>query len=464
MKKALQQKFMTAGRITAYVVFALLIFVVGFRISFPVSVLIDRIQQQAARAGIHLEIGDAELSGLLGITLKDVEIGPVNGDFRMKVTEMDASAGLFSLLTGNPHLTLTAKSGIGTIGPVDIIKSGKNIFVTIDKIDKFPLRKIPVKIGKLSAVITSGKGNFRYDLAGGLYQSRGSLEIKLEHTGLLKPSVKIPGFGDFKLTSIDLGQLNVLVEVGRRTEIKTLRKYRGMRSTERVVNMGRLVVNGRDLKLLVSPSSTITIPRHGSIMNGQLNLEVAFHIMNSFFDKKTKINGKLDQPNKGLRTLLSLDAKWKRAWYKGFYGLICTGAMRRPHCFPKRTNQKISYFHLNKKETVKPKAGSLFGGFKKAPPSEPPKQPPVSSFKKKRPFRPSHKVYSGFVPSRRKAWKTARPAVHPSQAVENAALKNIGHRLPMSPVRNTIHIDMAKPMLKAMKALPKQDDDEESGP
>lgn len=464
MKKALQQKFMTAGRIVAYIVFALLIFIVGFRVSFPVSVLIDRIRDQASRSGIDLNIGDASISGLLGLSLHDIEAGPKQKPFRVKIDSLDCSVGIFSLIAGSPHLTLTAMAGNGSIGPVDIIASKKEILVTIKDIDKFPVRKLPVKIGKLSAIIKSGKGHFRYDLRGGLYQSKGELEMELVHAGLLKPSVRIPGFGDFKLTSIDLGKLNVLIEVGRRTEIKTLRKYRGMRSTERVVNLGRLVVNGRDLKLLASPSSTITIPRRGSLMGGQLNLEIAFHIMNAFFDKKVKNGNKLEQPNLGLRTLLSLDTKWKRAWYKGFYGLICTGAMRRPRCFPKRTNQKISYFHLSRKETIPPKTSNLFGKPVHKPKTVP--SMPSTFYKRRRP----KKVYSGFVPGRRR-WGRNKPPVpapeppaRPSRAVENQALKNVGYRLPMAPIRHSIHIDMARPILKAIKVLPKKDNDQESGP
>lgn len=456
---------MTAGRISAYTVFALVVFIIGFRVSFPVSVLTDRIQEQASKAGIRLSIGDVSLSGLIGLSLKDIKIGPKQGNFRMKIDELDSSVGLFSLITGKPHLVLQANSGNGTIGPIDIIKSSKSILVKVGKINNFPLQKLPVKIGKLSAVIKSGKGHFRYDLRRGLYQSKGELDMELKNVGLLKPSVKIPGFGEFKLTSIALGKLNVRVEVGRRTEIKTLHKYRGMRSTERVINLGRLIVDGRDIKLLASPSSTITIPRSGNLMNGQLNLEIAFHIMNRFFDKKVKKNNKLEQPNKGLRTLLSLDAKWKRTWYKGFYGLICTGAMRRPHCFPKKTNQKISYFHLSRKETVPPKAGSLFGGGSGKPKTI---DSPTPKWHKKK--------LTGFEHKKPKInnWRTTpkpRPTpsgtqrnTRPSRFVETQAIKSTGQMIKMAPIKRQIHMDLAKPALKPLKKLPKQDDDEESGP
>ncbi len=469
MNKAVQQKLTMVGRISGYVLLALVVFVVGFRVSFPATVIADLLEQQADRAGIHLKLGDASLSGIAGLSLQDVEVGTRQGDFRMHFDRLDASAGLFSLAAGKPHISLEARAGNGHIGPVDVKKTATDLDVTIHEIKDFPLDKVPVKVGRLMATIKKGKGHFRYAIRGGLYQSRGQLDMELVHTGLLNPAINIPGFGKFKLTSIDLGRLNVRIEVGRRADLKALRKYRGMRSVERVINISRLIVNGRDLKLMASPTSTVTIPRRGSLMNGQLNLEIAFHIMNAFFDKKTKIDNKLEQPNKGLRTLLALDPKWKRAWYRGFYGLICTGLMRHPRCFPKRTNQKISYFHLNRKETVPPKAGGLFGGTGKKPGIQIP--PPGALNKgdtriKGQQPAPSkwHRIEAqppAAAPSPPQPIRRAPPVT--SQAVEHQAIRTMP-RVPIMPVRKVIKMDLARPMLKGLKHLPKQDDDQESGP
>ena len=355
MKKAVQEKLMLAGRITAYVVFAIVVFVTAFRVSFPVSVLTELMRKQAQAHGVYLSVGEAALSGLSGIELKDLAVGPRNQKFRVHLDRFEAGVGLLSLIGGSPHIGMEMEAGAGHIGPVDVVVKKDVIDVNVQEIKDFPLNKVPVKIGKLSTVIKSGKGNFQYSRKAGMFQSKGLFELETRHTALLNPSVKIPGFGDFKLTSMDLGKVMLKLEIGRRAELKALRKYRGLRSSERVINLSRLIIDGRDLKLLASPTSTLTIPRRGSLVNGQLNLEVAFHIMNAFFGKKTKIDGKLEQPNIGVRTLLSMDMKWKRAFYKGFYGLICTGTLRHPRCFPKRTSQKIGYFHLKGSETKPPK-------------------------------------------------------------------------------------------------------------
>ena len=338
------------GRMVAYVAFGFLAFFVSVVLTFPTGRLGTFLESRLSGGGRVVRIDNVSLTGLSSLRLEGLRVQfppegapaqngtPLAPERRQLVVDrLDVSVGLFRLLFGTLSVTATARNGEGVLGPVKLVKSGDTITVSIKEIKDFPLPADLPLLGLRFTGSLSGRGNVVYSLKEGLAGSSGRLELEGTKLKVIKPTLKSEQQGSVTLTDVDLGKLRLVLNLDKRSALavfKAERRAPGGDATLLQFEKGE--IDGSDVKVLVEEHSVLRPLSGKGILESQLNVELAFSLSDAFFERSVNVGGEAQTPNRFLRTLLSLDPRWKTAQSGGYWGVVCTGTLGHPSCLPKR--------------------------------------------------------------------------------------------------------------------------------
>ncbi|NOZ01308.1 MAG: type II secretion system protein GspN [Deltaproteobacteria bacterium] len=359
-----------AGRIAGYVLFGTLVFAVSLVLTFPTSRLRSFIESKASQAGYEVRIDDLSIRGVSSLALFGVEVefppevrterdGTVVQIPRtVSFDRLDLSLGLFSLLFGDLSLSVTVESGDGVLGPVKVVREGDRLKMEVDEIKDFPIPTTFPAFGVRFTGTVSGKGRLDYDLKGGITTSTARVDLKGKDLVALKPTLRSDRNGDVTLTDVYLGDLHLKFILDKRSHCPGLSMGRRGKLKNRndptVLHLEMAEIDGKDVKVVSEGHSLVRLFPGRGLLDGQLNVEVAFSLSDAFFDREITSGGETEKPNRFLKTLLSMDPRWKRASSAGYWGVICTGSVRRPNCIPKRPVIRGGDFKVPAKAKEKP--------------------------------------------------------------------------------------------------------------
>lgn len=359
-----------AGRIVGYLLFAVVVFSASLVLTFPTGRLRSFIENKASQSGYVVRINDLTITGVSSLSLYGVNLD-LPPDVRMArdgtrvqtprsilLDRLDVGLNLFSLLFGDLSVTLTAESGDGVLGPVNVVKTDERLEVEIDEIEDFPVpRSLPV-FGVRFAGTLNGKGRLDYDVKGGITSSSGRMELSGKELVALKPTLRSDQHGDATLSDVYLGTLKVALNLDRQSRIKGLAKpRRGKRKGDTtVLHLETVEIDGKDLKAIAEGHSMVRMFPGKGMTDGQLNVEMSFSLSDEFFERQVTTKGETDAPNRFLKTLLGMDPRWKRAFSAGYWGVMCTGSVKRPNCIPKKPVIRGGDFKVPDKEVEEPEA------------------------------------------------------------------------------------------------------------
>ena len=357
-----------AGRIIGYILFGVVVFSASLVLTFPTGRLRSFIENKASQSGYVVRINDLSITGVSSLSMYGVNLD-LPPDVRMErdgtrvqiprtilLDRLDVGLNLFSLLFGDLSVTLTAESGDGVLGPVHVVRTDKRLEVEIDEIEDFPVpRGLPV-FGVRFAGTLNGKGRLDYNMKGGITTSNGRMELTGRDLVALKPTLRSEQHGDATLSDVYLGTLKVALTLDRQSRIKGLAKPRRnkRKGDATVLHLETVEINGKDLKAIAEGHSMVRMFPGKGMADGQLNVELSFSLSDDFFERQVTTRGETDAPNRFLKTLLGMDPRWRRASSAGYWGVMCTGSVRRPNCIPKKPIIRGGDFKVPDKEVDEP--------------------------------------------------------------------------------------------------------------
>lgn len=347
IKKAGWQK---AARIAGYVVFGLAVFTVAAVVTFPTQKLRSYLENQFSTGGRIVRIGDMSLRGLASVRLLGVAIelpperhqtpdGRVETQPRKLVLDrVDVSLSLLRALVGTLSVEATIRDDDGVLGPVLVLRSDGQIRVTVSSIRDFPLPdQFPVFGVRFEGRIQSGTLSLDFDEQGGLPESRGDLALVGEGIRAIQPTLRSRAQGNVTLTDASLGTLALEVHLGKRSEMAGFKADRRLAMGDgTVIHLAKAELDGTDVKALVEGQSTVRLFSGKGLGEGQLNLEAAFSFSDPFIERSVKVGGETRKPNAFLRTLLTMDPRWRNAQSGNYWGVVCSGVVSKPVCNPKK--------------------------------------------------------------------------------------------------------------------------------
>lgn len=370
-------------RFMGFAVFALAVFVVVLSVSFPTTRLRRWIEGQLATRGFPTKVEEVSLKPLGGLVLKGVRVdlppqrdtlpdGTVVETPRwVMLDRLDLSFGIFRALFGAWKVTALVQSGDGRLGPVRVTRSGGRISVAIDGARDFPMpSSLPLFGARMAGVVKDLKGTLSYDEKGGWAESRGRLEVRAEGLRAIKPVIRSAVQGSVALSDAGLGTLELVVNLDQRQNLAAFKgEKKGAAGTEgTVIHVEKAELDGEDVKALFEGHSLIRLAPGKSLKEGQLQLEIAFSLSDAFLDRSVKDeSGQVSTPNRFLRTLLSMDPKWRAAQSGNYWGVLCTGTVGRPACIPKRPIVRGGDFRPPEKAQEKPGESGAEGGAPSSP-------------------------------------------------------------------------------------------------
>jgi type II secretion system protein N len=343
-------RWQKAARIVGYVLFGLVVFTVAAVATFPTPKLRSYLENRLSTGGRIVRIADMSLRGLASARLYGVGVelpperhqtpdGRVETQPRkLMLDRVDVSLGLFRLLVGTLAVEATIHDGDGVLGPVRVVRGGGTVSVTVEAIRDFPLPdELPLFGVRFDGRIASGKAALALDEAGGLAASTGDLELVGEQIRAIQPMLRSKAQGNVQLTDANLGTLALEVHLGKRSEMPAFKgDRRSAMGDATVIHVAKADLDGTDIKALVEGQSTIRLFPGKGFGEGQLSLEAAFSFSDPFLDRKVKSGGETRTPNAFLRTLLSMDPRWRNAQSGNYWGIVCSGPVSRPACNPKK--------------------------------------------------------------------------------------------------------------------------------
>jgi type II secretion system protein N len=347
IKKAGWQK---AGRIAGYVVFGLAVFTVAAVVTFPTQKLRSYLENRLSTGGRIVRIGDMSMRGLASVRLLGVGVelpperhetpdGRVETQPRKVVLDrIDLSLSLFRALVGTVAVEATIRDDDGVLGPIHVQRSDGRIQVAVTSIRDFPLPdQFPVFGVRFDGTIKSGQFTLDFDEQGGLPESTGSLELVGAGIRAIQPTLRSRAQGNVTLSDANLGTLALEVHLGKRSEMAGFKADRRLAMGDgTVIHLAKAELDGTDIKALVEGQSTIRLFPEKGLGEGQLNLEAAFSFSDPFIERSVKVGGETRKPNAFLRTLLTMDPRWRNAQSGNYWGVVCSGMVSRPVCNPKK--------------------------------------------------------------------------------------------------------------------------------
>jgi len=346
----MRPRWQKVARIVGYVLFGVTVFVIAAVVTFPTQKLRSFLENRLSTGGRIVRIADMSLRGLASARLYGVGIelppdrnttpdGRVETQAR-KVTldRIDVSLGLFRMLFGSMAVEVTVHDDDGVLGPVQVVRSGGRIHVTLEEIRDFPLPdEMPLFGVRFDGLIRSGHGTLDFDEAGGLAASTGDLEVTGGKIRAIQPTLRSRSQGSVQLTDANLGELALEVHLGKRSSMSAFKAdRRSALGDATVIHLAKAELDGTDIKALVEGQSTIRLFPGKGFGEGQLSLEAAFSFSDPFIERKVTSGGETRTPNSFLRTLLSMDPRWRNAQSGNYWGIVCSGPLSRPVCNPKK--------------------------------------------------------------------------------------------------------------------------------
>ncbi|GMV41245.1 MAG: hypothetical protein AMXMBFR64_29610 [Myxococcales bacterium] len=263
---------------------------------------------------------------------------------RVKIDHVDVSVSLLDVLFGKePDVRIDAELLGGSISDAHVRKDGKKIRIEAKEVSGLDLTATPL-LGYVGPFDVRGKlsGSIDFTWGGSLWDSAGTIELALAQSSIRQPELKSKAYGDFKLTDVKTGALAVKVAVGKKADIATLRAAPGPKDAT-VVHLEKVESSGEDAELVTEERSVFVLRKGKPFGDASMTVEIAFALSEPFFEREVVRQGEKEKPNKFLKYLLEHDAKWKKAEKNGFYGLRCTGVVKRPECLPVRPTMRVGF-------------------------------------------------------------------------------------------------------------------------
>lgn len=347
LKKPVVQR---VGRIAGYVVFGMVVFTIATIVTFPTPKLKSYLENRLSTGGRIVRISDMSLRGLASARLFGValELPPAQHTLpdgqietqkrRLALDQVDVSVGLFRLLFGGLSVELTIHDGDGVLGPLRLVRSGGRITASLDTVRDFPIPdELPLFGVRFDGRLQEARIRLDYDEKAGLAESTGDVELKGSGIRAIQPTLRSRAQGNVSLSDASLGALVLEVHLGKRSNMGAFKAdRRSPLGDETLVHLARAELDGNDIKALVEGQSTIRLAPGKPLGESQLNLEAAFSFADAFIDRKVKSGAEVRTPNAFLRTLLSMDPRWRNAQSGNYWGVVCTGMLSRPVCNPKK--------------------------------------------------------------------------------------------------------------------------------
>ena len=338
------------GRIVGYITFGIVVFMIAIVVTFPNAKLRSYLENRLSVNGQIVRISDLSLRGLASARIYGLQLDLVPAKFvrpdgltelvtrRVALDQVDVSLSLFKLLVGKMAVTVTVKDGGGVLGPLEITRFGGRVLVAVDNIRDFPVPdELPLFGVKFQGVLNEGRIRLDYDEASGLVGSEGDFELKGSGLRAVAPVLRSKTQGNVALSDVNLGGLILEVHLGKRQNMIGFKSdRRSPLADETIIHLARAELDGTDVKILIEGQSTIRLSQGRSLAESMMNIEAAFSLADVFLDRKVTVNEEVRTPNSFLRTLLSMDPKWKNAKSGNYWGIVCSGMLSSPSCNPKK--------------------------------------------------------------------------------------------------------------------------------
>jgi len=355
------------ARIAGAATLGLVVFLLSLVWTFPVGRLRPLIEARASRDGVSVRIGDLAVRGVSTLSLSDVRVefppevmrGPDAEEVRVSrevtLDRLDIGVGLLRLMFGGLSLQLQARNGDGVLGPVTVVRRDDRLEVEVERIRDFAIPETFPIYGIRFRGTLQGKGALSYDLKGGWAASTGRFEISAQDVVALRPTLRSQTQGEATLSDVNLGSITLKLVLDKPENIASLKKARKTGPKEgSVIQFEQVEVDGEDIKALVEGQSLIRLIQGRGLADGTLQLDLAFALSDSFFDREVKQKGAAEKPNRFLKFLLEGDPRWRAALSGGYYGVACSGAVRSPSCVPKKPSIRGGEFRRPEKPVERP--------------------------------------------------------------------------------------------------------------
>ncbi|MBM4388046.1 MAG: type II secretion system protein GspN [Deltaproteobacteria bacterium] len=335
-----------ALKIGGYSFFGLAAFTASFFLTLPERKIAYMIENAAAKSGVRLKIGTISIGMTGSIALGEVTLQ--NGS-TIRIDEAEISIGLLRALF---RQELAGKFSARLLGGE--VKKGKfSIGENSFSIEAAEITGVDLaKTGKglpLFGTFLKGKvsGKFvlnlvRKDISAG----NGYAQLAIEEGQIVKPAIKTKNYGEFTLSDIDIGKVDLEVVLDKRSNIPDLKGDRKS-ADGTVLYLKKAEISGVDFQARAERNSVIRLFEKKPFQEGALNLDFIFKFDDAFYEKAA--GG--DTPNKFLKTVFAADIKWKQAASAGFYGMICTGTVKNPFCLPKKPEIRGVEYAASKEKT-----------------------------------------------------------------------------------------------------------------
>lgn len=346
-KKPIVQR---TAKIAGYVVFGLFVFIISVVLTLPASRFRSLLEAKLSQNGVVVHIGDLTVSGFSTLAAKDVEVNfppevhvaPDGQEIRtprvVRLDELSVGLNPWRLLFGGLSLRLWARSGGGEIGPIRVGAKDGLLDVNIEKVQDFPIPKTLPIFGISFSGKVGGKARLAIDTKQGFGLRSGRVELWAREVTAHSPTLRSRTYGEAKLTDVKLGEVALALNIDAPENIPALAKGKSMAKGVKdslVAHFEKAEVNGEDIKVILEPQSLIRFVQ-GRAQDAQVAIDLAFALSDAFYEREVKSGGKLEKPNKFLKTLLDADPRWRSAAVGGYYGVVCSGPLRAPNCIPKR--------------------------------------------------------------------------------------------------------------------------------
>jgi hypothetical protein len=110
-----------------------------------------------------------------------------------------------------------------------------------------------------------------------------------------------------------------------------------------ILHFEKVEASGEDAELLLDERSAFVLRKGKPFKDASVNMEMAFSMTDGFFDREVVRKGEKEKPNKFLKYLMEHDARWKKAQKNGYYGMRCSGLVKKPDCNPVRPTMRVGF-------------------------------------------------------------------------------------------------------------------------
>lgn len=252
---------------------------------------------------------------------------------KLKIEYLRIGTGLTDLMFGDTtDVIVDAELLGGSIEGAKITYDGSKVKVEVPHFKNVRLENNPLVAKwipyELSGVLTA-KVDFLWDKS--FAESKGTIDLTLDETVIRKPSFKTKAYGEFVLTDVNLGTVSTKIVVGKKKDIAVLRAVPGAKD-DTVVHVEKFESSGEDVELVFDERSLFLVRPKRPFGDWSLSIQAAFHLTEPFYERVESRDGQEESPNKFLRTIAKADKRFQAAEKNGFFGLNCTGLVKKPDC------------------------------------------------------------------------------------------------------------------------------------